>query len=63
MKLQPDQKEIRALAHRLWEKRGRKEGYALDDWLAAERQLLGGRAARAGQPEIPKLGSSDAPGG
>jgi hypothetical protein len=66
MKLHTDPKRVRALAHRLWEQRGRKEGHALDDWLAAERQLRGEQAAgkdRPAQPEIPKIASSDAPGG
>ena len=65
MKLQTDPQKVRALAHRLWEQRGRKEGHALDDWLAAERQLRGEQAAGKGsaQPEIPKIASSDAPGG
>jgi hypothetical protein len=30
---------IRRLAHRLWEERGRVDGFAEEDWLAAERQL------------------------
>jgi hypothetical protein len=94
---QLDRQTVSELAQRLWEARGGGEGHALDDWLAAERQLLReqtadskpvGKArsppakkrARAKeppvkvpdppelevdsvQPEIPKLASSDAPGG
>ncbi len=32
---------IAARAHELWEQRGRKEGHALEDWLAAESQITG----------------------
>ena len=28
-------------AYELYEQRGRQEGHSLEDWLAAERQLLG----------------------
>ena len=76
MNTQGDPQAVRALAHRLWEQRGREEGHALEDWLAAERQLLGATPADSTevtippaheghplQPEIPKLASGDAPGG
>ena len=33
---------IRELAYRLWEERGRTDGHAQDDWLEAERQILSG---------------------
>ena len=32
---------IRTTAHQLYEQRGRRDGRALDDWLAAELQVLG----------------------
>ena len=37
----PDSKEdaVRELAYRLWEARGRKLGFDLQDWLAAERLI------------------------
>ena len=36
--------EIARLAYRLYESRGRQDGHHLDDWLKAERELLGHRA-------------------
>ena len=32
---------IRQRAHELYEQRGRVEGFALDDWLRAETEILG----------------------
>jgi Protein of unknown function (DUF2934) len=78
MNTRGDPKAVRQLAHLLWEQHGRQEGRALDDWLAAERQLAEKAAARSPpskapnppaddvrtvRQEIPKLASSDAPGG
>ena len=78
MNTRGDPQAIKDLAHRLWEQRGRQEGHALEDWLAAERQLAEkaaprsppskapnrlGDDGRTAQQEIPKLASSDAPGG
>lgn len=37
--MKADQHAIRELAYRLWEQRGRWDGSADEDWLAAERQL------------------------
>lgn len=34
---------IRALAFTLYEQRGRQEGYAEQDWLQAEAQILGSK--------------------
>jgi Protein of unknown function (DUF2934) len=34
---------IRELAYHLWLARGQRHGYAQDDWLDAEREILGGR--------------------
>jgi len=34
---------IRKKAYELWEKRGRKAGHSLDDWLEAERIVKGSR--------------------
>jgi hypothetical protein len=39
--------EIRFRAYELYEKRGRGDGHALDDWLQAEAELLGN-----GQPPL-----------
>lgn len=63
---------IRELAYQLWEQRGRRDGYAQDDWLDAERRVLSEPTnvrpvpldeAQNTQPETPKVGSRDAPGG
>ncbi|MEW6775498.1 MAG: DUF2934 domain-containing protein [Bdellovibrionota bacterium] len=35
----PSQEEIARLAYELFEKRGHGDGFDLDDWLKAERQL------------------------
>ena len=46
---------IRRRAYELYEQRGRVDGFALDDWLQAEREILGAqkqgkvKAARASQ--------------
>lgn len=39
-----DENAIRELAHRLWNDRGRRDGYADQDWLDAERRLQSGAA-------------------
>jgi hypothetical protein len=35
----PSHEEIARLAYCFYEKRGRRDGHALDDWLSAEREL------------------------
>jgi hypothetical protein len=35
----PSRDEIARLAFELYEKRGRRDGYEVEDWLAAEQQL------------------------
>jgi outer membrane protein TolC len=35
------EKRIRRRAFELYEQRGRVDGFALDDWLRAEREILG----------------------
>jgi Protein of unknown function (DUF2934) len=37
----PSYKEIAQLAERYWAERGWQDGYAEQDWLRAERELLG----------------------
>lgn len=37
----PPREEIEKLAKRYWEQRGYVDGYAEQDWLRAERELLG----------------------
>ncbi len=49
------EERIRRRAYELYEQRGRLDGFALDDWLLAEREILGAqkqrkvKAARASQ--------------
>jgi Protein of unknown function (DUF2934) len=45
---QPNDTEesIRRRAYELYEQRGRIEGFALDDWLQAEREILGAQKQR-----------------
>jgi len=35
------EKQIRGRAYELYEQRGRVDGFALDDWLQAEAEILG----------------------
>ena len=35
----PTRNEIARLAYEFYERRGREDGYDVDDWLAAERRL------------------------
>ena len=39
-RVSPTHEEIAQLAFCLYELRGRQEGYALEDWLRAERELM-----------------------
>jgi hypothetical protein len=45
----PIEQQIRQRAYELYERRGRTDGYDLDDWLQAERRIKGrqAKAARA----------------
>ncbi|MBI3088430.1 MAG: DUF2934 domain-containing protein [Candidatus Omnitrophica bacterium] len=45
----PEQQEIARLAYEFYERRGRVEGYALDDWLKAE-AIVKRSARRQGAP-------------
>jgi hypothetical protein len=36
----PSPEEVSRLAYRLYELRGRRDGHAVDDWLAAEEELI-----------------------
>ena len=50
-----NEQRIRRRAYELYEQRGRVDGFALDDWFQAEREILGAerqkkaKAARASQ--------------
>lgn len=37
---EPSRHEIECLAYELYELRGRHDGFDVDDWLAAEKQLI-----------------------
>jgi Protein of unknown function (DUF2934) len=39
--MNPDNRSIGELAYRLWQSRGCPDGTAEEDWLEAERQLIG----------------------
>jgi len=41
------EERIRVRAYQLYEQRGKRHGYALDDWLEAEAELTGRRSLRA----------------
>lgn len=41
------QEQIRRRAYELYERRGRVDGFALDDWLQAESELTERKAKRA----------------
>ena len=41
------QEQVRLRAYELYEKRGREEGHALEDWLQAESELVQKRAKAA----------------
>lgn len=46
----PTRNEIAQLAYCLYEARGRKDGHAIEDWLAAERELFHHTHKREHQP-------------
>jgi len=46
---------IATRAYELWEKRGRRENEALDNWLQAERELVSGRRFRRSNPPCPDI--------
>jgi hypothetical protein len=43
------EERIRRRAHELYEQRGRVDGFALDDWLQAETEILGSQKPRRGK--------------
>ncbi|HEY4245926.1 MAG TPA: DUF2934 domain-containing protein [Lacunisphaera sp.] len=46
---------IAARAYELWEKFGKPENQALDNWLQAERELLSGRRVRRSSSNPPHV--------
>ncbi len=53
----PSEDAVRRRAHEIWIARGRAHGNALDDWLAAEREIVGARAS----PPLPAPLAPSAP--
>jgi Protein of unknown function (DUF2934) len=49
----PTLEEIELRAYEIYLKRGDAEGVALEDWLAAERELLASRPAELSAPTFP----------
>jgi hypothetical protein len=43
-RVHPTQEEIARRAHEIAEARGSEPGHELEDWLQAEKELVGGRA-------------------
>jgi len=41
------EEQIRQHAYQLYEERGRLDGNAMEDWLLAEKEVLGSRQAKA----------------
>jgi hypothetical protein len=48
------EERIRRRAYELYEQRGRRDGFALDDWLQAEAEVLGARR----QPNVKAVRAS-----
>lgn len=42
-----DRAAVSARAHHIWLSKGRREGHSVEDWLQAEREIRGERAASA----------------
>jgi len=40
-----DRSAVSARAHQIWLSKGRREGHSVEDWLQAEREIRGERAA------------------
>ena len=54
----PMREEIELRAYEIYLKRGGKEGNALDDWLAAEKELSASGQAEATSPLVKRVGAS-----
>lgn len=48
-----DEEAVRRRAYELYQQRGGEHGHDLEDWLTAEREVLGGAVVRGDQPEEP----------
>lgn len=56
-----DKKTVQQLAYELWEKRGRPDGSADEDWYAAEHELGGGRSRGVDESVRESFPASDPP--
>ncbi|MBN1130257.1 MAG: DUF2934 domain-containing protein [Chitinispirillaceae bacterium] len=45
------EEQIAKRAHELYEARGRKDGFALEDWILAEKEILGKAVLETGRKE------------
>jgi Protein of unknown function (DUF2934) len=54
----PMREEIELRAYEIYLKRGGKEGNALDDWLAAEKELSASRQPDASTPLVKRAAAS-----
>jgi len=56
------EKRIRRRAHQLYLARGEKPGHDLDDWLQAEREILGESPKDSAENRATVIGSAASPG-
>ena len=57
----PTVEEIELRAYEIYLKRGDGDGVALEDWLAAERELLASRQTELSNPTFPLVKPAAAP--
>ena len=57
----PSLEEIELRAYEIYLKRGDADGVALEDWLAAERELLASRQKELSDPTFPSVKPAVAP--
>jgi hypothetical protein len=57
----PTLEEIELRAYEIYLKRGDGDGVALEDWLAAERELLASRLTELSDPTFPLVKPAAAP--
>jgi hypothetical protein len=57
----PSLEEIELRAYEIYFKRGDADGVALEDWLAAERELLASRQTELSDPTFPPVKPAVAP--
>lgn len=57
----PSLEEIELRAYEIWLRRGDGDGVALEDWLAAERELLASHQTELSNPTFPLVKPAAAP--